>query len=305
MLYVFSFVFGAAIGSFLGAILSRMVPDGHEHRSFWKALAGRSQCASCAKILAWYELVSVLSFMVQGGACRSCKAKIPKSIFVIEAITGSVFALIAWRFATWFPVHSAWSVMLPAPWVGGLIAGWWVIASLAILIAFYDALYFLIPNVTLYALIAAAVAMNIVYVLMMRAVPAFPSPGIVFSGTLAYLIGGSTFSVLRILEGCAWSVGLIGGAYALTRGRGMGFGDVLIALAFGILFGWPDVLLVLFAAFVLGTVVSLFLLIARRKTMKSLVPFGPFLMLGALTTILFGVTLTSLYLGLFPGLLMS
>lgn len=305
MLYVFSFIFGSAIGSFLGAILSRMVPDEHNHRSFWKALSGRSQCASCAKILAWYELIPVLSFAVQRGVCRSCKTKIPKSVFFIELITGSVFTLIAWRFAAWFPLHSIWSDAVPASWVMGLIVGWWVIASLGILIAFYDALYFLIPNITLYFLIAAAAAMNGVYVLMAHAVPAFPTGGIVFSGTLAYLVGGSAFSWVRILEGCAWAVGLIGGAYVLTRGKGMGFGDVLIALAFGILFGWPDVLMVLFVAFVLGTGVSLILLVTHRKTMKSLVPFGPFLMLGALTTVVFGVTLTSLYLGLFPGLLMS
>ncbi len=304
MLYVFSFIFGSAIGSFLGAILARMVPDENESRSFLHALSGRSTCASCAKILAWYELIPVLSFVVQRGTCRSCKAKIPRSVFLVELVTGTVFALIAWRFATWFPVHSAWSDLLPASWVMALIAGWWVVASLAILVAFYDALYFLIPTATLYLLIASAVCMDVLYWLLARTVLAFPSTGIVFSGTLAYLVGGSSFSLVRILEGCAWSVGLIGGAYLLTRGRGMGFGDVLIALAFGIMFGWPDALMVLFVSFVLGTVASVALLAMRRKTMKSLVPFGPFLMLGALTTILFGVTLTSWYLGLFPGLLM-
>ncbi len=81
----------------------------------------------------------------------------------------------------------------------------------------------------------------------------------------------------------------------------MGFGDVLIALALGILFGWPDIVAVLFVAFVLGTLVSLVLLAGRRKTMKSLVPFGPFLMLGALTTVLLGVTLTTVYLRVFPS----
>lgn len=301
MVYVFSFVFGAAVGSFLGVLLSRVVPDQESTVTFSRAMMGRSRCASCARTLAWHDLIPLLSFLAQRGRCRSCRARIPLQDLYIEIVTGSVFALLAWRFMALFPFQSQLSSALPAFWVAGLIAAWWYIAALCILIAFYDARYFLIPTVLLWNLIAAAVLANILYVFFLRFVPAFPETGILFSGTLAYLFGGSAYSWLRVLAGIGWGVGLIGGAFALSRGRGMGFGDVLIALALGILFGWPDIVAVLFVAFVLGTLVSLVLLAGRRKTMKSLVPFGPFLMLGALTTVLLGVTLTTVYLRVFPS----
>lgn len=299
--YILSFLVGCAVGSFLNVVLDRVNPE-HEG-STWSLVQGRSHCDQCKKQLRWFELVPIVSFFMQAGKCRSCHARLSWHYPVVESITGVAFALIWWRITELLPFHMPNLVTVPQIWVLGFIFVWWVIVGLGILISAYDIKYYLIPNALLAALIVfACIAQT--YAFVVRSVfSGFPDAGLMFTGNLVYMFGMEHMAFMRIIWGFACGLALIGGAYVFSRGKGMGFGDVLIAAAFGILFGWPDIAVVLFVAFVSGTLVSIGLLAMRKKNMKSMVPFGPFLIFGALTTMLVGDILVAGYLRVFPTLL--
>lgn len=81
ILYVSLFFFGSCIGSFAGALLETNISK----RSFW---TGRSQCLACRKNLRWYELIPVVSYILQRGKCRKCLSLIPKWVLNIELMNG-------------------------------------------------------------------------------------------------------------------------------------------------------------------------------------------------------------------------
>jgi len=121
-----------------------------------------------------------------------------------------------------------------------------------------------------------------------------------FLGSYALLFGGPSQPLWASALGAA-----VGGAFFVflvlgTRGRGMGWGDVKLALSLGFLFGWPDIALIVVIAFVCGSLVGLFYIARGAKTLKSQIPFGPFLALGAFITIFFGERIIDLYFKLFP-----
>lgn len=116
-------------------------------------------------------------------------------------------------------------------------------------------------------------------------------PGIIFGlGAGSYLVG-------PINAGLGFLIG--GGLFyliAIVSRGGMGGGDIKYIAAAGALLGWQQVLLVIFLGAILGSVIGLALMIAQKKGRKSQIPFGPFLVLGTLTTIFFGEDLLNLYL---------
>ena len=123
---VFSFLFGLTIGSFLNVVILRY--------NSGQAITGRSQCFSCGKILRWYELVPILSFIAQKGRCRGCASKISWQYLLVELLTGIIFALITWEFY---------------PNVISIIY-YWVVFSLLIVILVYDWKHKIIPDKLVY-----------------------------------------------------------------------------------------------------------------------------------------------------------
>jgi leader peptidase (prepilin peptidase)/N-methyltransferase len=97
-------------------------------------------------------------------------------------------------------------------------------------------------------------------------------------------VGAATFFLLIVL---------------VSRGRWMGLGDVKLAVLMGLFLGWPNILAALILAFFVGAVVGIGLMITGRKTLKSKIPFGPFLVLGTFAALLFGNELINWYLNLF------
>jgi prepilin signal peptidase PulO-like enzyme (type II secretory pathway) len=85
----------------------------------------------------------------------------------------------------------------------------------------------------------------------------------------------------------------------VTRGRGMGGGDIRLGLLVGLVNGFPYNLLAVFLGFFIGAVVSIGLVLTRKKTLKSVVPFGPFLILGSLICFVWGSEILNWYLNLF------
>jgi prepilin signal peptidase PulO-like enzyme (type II secretory pathway) len=85
---------------------------------------------------------------------------------------------------------------------------------------------------------------------------------------------------------------------AVTHGKGMGMGDLKLAIPLGLLFGWPEIVLVLMAAFVIGAAVGVIAIARGKNSMKGTLPFGPFLALGAVTAFFWGAPIIGWYLSL-------
>jgi leader peptidase (prepilin peptidase)/N-methyltransferase len=110
-------------------------------------------------------------------------------------------------------------------------------------------------------------------------------------GGLVVILNMTNMSYMTYMWGAVVGVGVIGGIWAASRGRAMGFGDVEISAVMGWWLGWPGVAVALWVAFVSGAIVGLICLIGRIgqiKGLKSEMAFGPFLILGSWVALLWG-----------------
>src|SRR5580704_2783986 len=117
MLWIFLFIFGLAIGSFLNVVALRY--DGEHFLFSNKKLGGRSHCPHCKKTLRWFELIPLVSFAIQGGKCRHCKAPIGWQYPLVELISGIIFVAVPLRFSyvLYLSSHSASLVGFSAIWI--------------------------------------------------------------------------------------------------------------------------------------------------------------------------------------------
>jgi leader peptidase (prepilin peptidase)/N-methyltransferase len=259
-------VLGLAIGSFLNVVVHR-VPRR------LSVVRPASACPGCGTAIAARDNVPVLSWLLLGGRCRTCRMAIPARYPAVEALTGVAFVVVAFRFA---PADGADAAALAA----GLLT----------LIAF---LY----------LAAVSVALAAIDLELHRLPDRIVLPG--------YLVGAVLLGAAALLNGDL--VGLaIGGAgavlsfalhlgLALARPGGMGMGDVKLAGMLGLFLGvlGPAPLLVgVFAAFLLGGAAGIAVLALRRGTRRSALPFGPAMLAGAWIGILAGEPLAGAYLSL-------
>lgn len=290
-----SFLLGLAFGSFINVLVFRLNPQKeNEELSLSEVISGRSRCLFCGKKLHWYELIPLISFLIQRGRCRSCRAKLSWQYPLVEGLTGLSFSLVYWRLIN-FPGLRL--VLGNAFWFYLFL--WWLISSTLLAIAVFDFRYYLIPNFLLIFLSLLGGVINLFYFFQ-------PSleyrTGVYFSENYFYLLGQDNW-LIRLLPAIVLGLMTIGLAYLLSQGRAMGLGDLWLVLGLGLIFGWPDILWVLMLSFIFGTLVSLILISLRKKGLKDIVPFGPFLVLGALTMFLFGAKILSVYFYLFPQLI--
>ena len=120
--FLFFFIFGAVVGSFLNVVILRL-------NTGQSVVSGRSKCFTCAKKLKWYELLPIVSFVFLRGKCSACKAKISWQYPFVETITGIIFVLLFQQSQNIFGF------------------GFWIlIFSVLIIIAIYDYHHQIIPN---------------------------------------------------------------------------------------------------------------------------------------------------------------
>ena len=217
-------------------------------------MKGRSYCDHCRKPIAWFDNIPLLSFLILGGKCRQCKGKIPIEYPIVEFLIGLQFVWVYWllkiNFSFFGRVEGFYSLALLIYWLT-LFAG-----SLAI--AIYDFKYMLIPEEVLWPLVGMS---------LLR---------LVFTGQWQMLIvaGGSSLFLLLL--------------YFITRGKGMGLGDVQLAFLMGLVLGFPQILVAYFLAFLTGALGGVILMILNKKKFKDKIAFGPFLLLGMIVAKLWG-----------------
>lgn len=244
-------VTGLAIGSFLNVVVYR-VPAG------MSVVHPRSACPNCGHEITARDNVPVLSWLLLRGKCRDCAEPISKRYPLVELAGAGAFVIVG-----------IWA----APEIASAPDAVGVIAAVLRLLAF---LY----------LAAITVALAIIDVETHRLPNAIVLPGYLVGAVLlgtAALLQGDLTGLIRMAAGA----GILFAFYfvlAMISPRGMGMGDVKLAGVLGLFLGslgWGQLAVGAGAAFVLGGLFSIILLITKRAGRKSGIPFGPWMLLGA------------------------
>ncbi len=229
-------------------------------------LEGRSVCTDCGHELAAKDLIPVISWLSTGGNCRYCHKKVSVQYPIVEIATALLFVAS----------YVFWPYQLTAG-SGQLIAfGLWlsILTGLMALLV-YDLRWYLLPNRIVYPLTVLAGCMALIQV----AVASDPAAAVVDTA-LSVLVGGGIFYALFQVSGGKW----IGG------------GDVKLGWLLGLIIGsWAGSLLMIFIAALLGTIVSIPLMVDKKLKRNSVIPFGPFLIVGAIIVVLFGTEILDWY----------
>ena len=240
------FFLGTIIGSFLNVVALR-IERGTDF------VRGRSACPQCHAVIAWYDNVPLISFVLLRGKCRSCQSPISWRYPLVELVTGLIYATTVACFFN--PIEtSAW---VETVWLLGLF-------SLCIVIALYDWQTMAIP-VTLLQMSALWTIVALFILDWFWSMSLFWSlDSYTFSGFIAAGIAWSSFALLSYFSRETW----------------MGWGDAWLAAIIGLATGLNGVLFALTLGFGIGAVFSVGLLIRKKAEMETRVPFGPFLVMG-------------------------
>lgn len=254
-------ILSAVLGLAVGSFLNVVI---------WRLPRGESlshpasACPNCGHGIRWYDNVPVLSWILLRGRCRDCQARISLRYPLVELGTAVVFGTIAIRFTE---ESTIWA-----------LSAYLYLGAIGVALALIDIDTHRLPN----ALVLPSYAVAVVLL------------------TVASAGAGDWAALLRAVAGgailfCFYFV------LAMVVPRGMGFGDVKLAGVLGLYLGWlgwGSLAVGAFAAFVLGGVFSAALLIARRVRRGSGIPFGPWMIGGALVAVFYGEPIANGYLAL-------
>ena len=261
--YVLCGMFGLCIGSFLNVLIDRL-PRG-------ESIFGRSYCPYCKKKLQWRELVPLFSFILLGRKCSACRKKISWQYPIVEIATGILFLFTTYNLQ--LATYNLKSLLL----LGCLL---FIVSSL-IIIFVTDLKYMIIPNEIIYPAIVVAFLYQFLQLTThnLQLSDFKPLAVVLLSGILA-----SAFFLFFVL---------------ISGGKGMGIGDVKLGFLMGLFLGWSNIFAALFFAFLIGAIIGIGLILAQKKTLKSEIPFGPFLVIGTFIALFWGKELINWYFNLF------
>jgi leader peptidase (prepilin peptidase)/N-methyltransferase len=289
VLYSLTFISGLFFGSFFNLVSDRL-PKGR------KIIRGRSICDHCKKTLQLKDLVPVFSFLRYRGKCRRCKKKLSWYYPFSEILTGVVFVGAVYLSGIFYVININTVLNLTY---------YLVIGGFYITILLTDLKYKLIPNKVVYP----AIIFNLFYFIVRTIIFYILSYNRFSNNAFGVyllevgLLKMQLFNVIKSLVITIVSSGAISLFFAflvwITKGRGMGGGDIKLGFLIGLFNGFPFNVLAIFLGFVFGAMTSLVLIILGKKTMKDTVPFGPFLILGSVATLFWGAQLWALYINLF------
>lgn len=246
-------------GIIIGSFLNALVWRIYIGKSIAK---GRSACPDCGHELAVKDLVPVVSWLWLRGKCRYCRKAISMQYPLVELLTGGLFAI---------SYYSLGPVGLLG-WAHFLV--WLFILSGLIVLAVYDLRWMILPDKVMLPVILGAGAL-----LLLNLVREFE-----WSTLTTSLLGA------LILGGCFYAIA------GFSKGRWLGGGDIKLAFFMGLLLGVQKGILAMFLAFNLAAIIGVGLIGLKLKSRKDVIPFGPFLVLGAVVSFLLGNEIIAWYL---------
>lgn len=247
-MYNLVFLFAAALGAALGSFLGVIIDRGE--------ISGRSRCSHCQRQLLWWENIPILSFVLLGGRCRKCRAAIPYWLPLIELAGAAAGVWLAYQASQTITIINFITIIKIVG--GGLLAG------ALIWIFFSDLIKGLVPDWAIVLGAAGAIVEKFAKLpITLESFANFSAPAIAAAGFFLFLV-------------------------FVTRGRGMGTGDITLAFFLGLWLGWPKIAAVVWLAFLLGAAVALGLIASGRKKFGQTIPFGPFFIAAAIISYFYG-----------------
>lgn len=262
-------ILGLLIGSFLNVVIHRLPkmmelrwaaecaelqntgdpPPATEKPERFNLMAPRSRCPHCGHQIRWFENIPVASYAFLGGRCRGCRARISPRYPAIELVNAALFAWCGWHWGL------NWTAL-----------AWCGFSASILALACIDWDTTLLPDdITL---------------------------PLLWSGMVASTLGWTGTSLNNALWGAVagyLSLWLVYWVFKLATGKeGMGYGDFKLFAALGAWFGWQALIPIILMASVIGAVVGIGMKFLARLRTGGYVPFGPFLAMGGLTSMVFG-----------------
>jgi leader peptidase (prepilin peptidase)/N-methyltransferase len=265
-------VIGALIGSFLNVVIHRIPRE-------QSIVLPSSKCPKCRAEIKPYDNIPVISYLILRGRCRSCGVSISPRYPAVEALTGLLFAAVTWHDGL------SYALAFDLAFVAAMIA-----------LIFIDAEHMILPNLITYP--------GVLFALLTRLL-------------LPYLVSPAHFDDLPQLIAAfpklpLWAVSLIGAAIGALIGGGslwlmgflweklrgieaMGFGDVKMMLMVGAFLGWRLTLLTIMMGALSGSLAGIAMMYKRGRNLQMMLPFGIFLGIGAIISLLVGSRIIAWY----------
>lgn len=267
LFYILVFIFGTIVGSFLNVLILR-------YNTGVSIIKGRSFCFSCGKKLGPMELIPVLSFIMQGGKCAGCQAKISWQYPVVEIITGLLFLAVFQKYFGLMGLIFDWPYILISL----------IVMAILLCITVYDLRHKIIPDGLMITFSVLAILKIVADFFFLPLLPMEMKEHIIW-----YLIAGPALAFPFFL------------IWLFSKGRWMGLGDPKLMLGIGWFLGPVMGLSAIILAFWLGAGFGLLLLLLSKFKWHGLkihgkteVPFAPFLVLGFLLVYFFNIDILHL-----------
>ncbi len=231
--YILLFIFGSVMGSFLNVVAVRL---SNNESILWP----RSHCHNCQHRLKWYELIPILSYIIQKGKSRCCKTIIPPSYLIIELVTGILYMVSYHSFG--FSYEFIISLIF--------------ISSLIIII---------VSDIEYMIILDEIIAISCILIIILN-----------------WIFWDLDYTAIRII----WAILSFVSMYVIKligdkifKKESMGGGDIKLMFLFGLVIGYPLAICNIFLATFIAFPVAIYVLLRRKD---SLIPFGPFLAMGAI-----------------------
>ncbi|MTW13300.1 prepilin peptidase [Pseudoduganella eburnea] len=265
-------ILGLLIGSFLNVVIHRLPimmqrevdsvcacerdePEPHPEK--YNLVVPRSACPHCGHQITALENVPVISWLVLGGKCSSCKAKISARYPVIEAVSALLSAGLVWHFGF------GWEGM------AALVFGWLLLAM-----TFIDIDTQLLPDDLTFPLLWLGLLVNVKGMFV-------PLQDAVLGAAAGYMVLWTVYWVFKLLRGK----------------EGMGYGDFKLLAALGAWMGWQMLPAIILLSAGVGSVIGIAIIIASRMGFDHKIPFGPYLAGAGLVALLCGQQITAFIYG--------
>ncbi|HXV69385.1 MAG TPA: A24 family peptidase [Nitrospira sp.] len=220
-----------------------------------------SHCPDCSHPIAWYDNIPLLSYLILLGRCRHCAIRIPWRYPAVEALNAAGYVGLLWYFGLGWPA-----------------VAYGLLYSALLVVAGTDLSHKIIPNTITFPGMAVGIV---------SAATVLPLG--LLNGVIGLVVGGGILWLL------AWASPYLFGK------EGMGGGDIKLLAMIGAFLGWKPALMTIMLGSLLGSLVGITLIAARVIKREDYIPFGPFLVCGAVVSLFFGQPILDWYQGFFAG----
>ncbi len=273
------FAFALLFGSFLNVVIYRLpimmerdwreqakeleeMPVNDVPEETFNLVTPRSRCPSCGAAISAWQNVPVISYLVLGGKCSNCQAKIGPRYPLVEFVTGLLCAIAAWRFG--FGPEAIMAIFM---------------TLMLVPITMIDADHQLIPDSIVYPLLWVGLLMSLWHPVVTADVLFLPPREAILGAVVGYLSLWSVYWLFKIVTGK----------------EGMGHGDFKLLAALGAWLGWQSLPTIILMSAVVGAAFGILMIVLRGRDRAVPMPFGPFLAAAGWITMLYGDAIKSAY----------